>query len=231
MKRTSTIAAFMAAALLMGSGIVTGQSVFAAAAQHQTNTWSGGSVRAGGMSMANDELAKLLGMTTAELQKELASGKSLAAIAKAKGISAQKVTDLLVKDRKARLEDLLKSKKITQAQFNKMSQQLTNMAEKSVNGTMTGHAGGRAFAATDELAKLLGTTKTELQKELSAGKTLAAIAKAKGVAVQKVVDTLVKSKLTALDTQLKNKKITQTQYNTMKARLSAAAAAFVNGKK
>ena len=65
-----------------------------------------------------------------------------------------------------------------------------------------------------EIATLLGMTPDEIWAERVLGKTLADIAKEKGVDTQKLIDALVAGQKTRLDTLVTNSQMTQTQADT-----------------
>jgi hypothetical protein len=85
--------------------------------------------------------AAYLGLSESDLQTQLASGKSLADIAKAQGKSVDGLVTALLADEKKELDAAVAAGRITQAQADQMlanaKQRLTDM----VNGTMTGHWG------------------------------------------------------------------------------------------
>jgi hypothetical protein len=60
----------------------------------------------GPMSNHGDVIAKALGITTAELQTAMQSGKTIAQVAAAKGVSVQKVIDAFVADEKEEHPDM-----------------------------------------------------------------------------------------------------------------------------
>jgi hypothetical protein len=79
--------------------------------------------------------AKALGTTQADLLTQLRSGKSLAAVAKDKGIDVQKVVDALVAEAKQRIADAVKSGRLTQAQADQRLKNLTARITAKVNAT------------------------------------------------------------------------------------------------
>jgi hypothetical protein len=68
-----------------------------------------GARRGGGFNVHADTIAKALGITTAELQTELSSGKTVAQIASAKGVSLQTVIDAYVAEEMAEHPELTKA--------------------------------------------------------------------------------------------------------------------------
>jgi len=90
----------------------------------------------GGPGFGNlDAAAKALGMTADELRTALQGGKSLADVAKSKGVDPAKVVDALVAELKAHLDAEVKSGEHTQAQADEILAQAKTRIEAFVNGT------------------------------------------------------------------------------------------------
>jgi hypothetical protein len=68
-----------------------------------------------------------------------------------------------------------------------------------------------------------------LQSDLKAGKTIAEVAKAKGVSVQKVIDAMVAAMSTQIDSQVKAGRLTTEQATRLKANLEQMITDQVNG--
>jgi hypothetical protein len=79
--------------------------------------------------------AKALGMSESDLLTQLRSGKSLAAVAKDKGVDVQKVVDALVAEAKQRLAEAVKNGRLTQAQADQRLKDLTARITAKVNAT------------------------------------------------------------------------------------------------
>ena len=155
-----------------------------------------------GTVIASDAVAKVLGMTADELKTELQSGKSLADVAKAKGVDVEKVKATILEDYTAKEQAEVASGEHTQAEVDQKIADFKTRLDDIVNGVRPagvpggmrseeGHGKGghgpRGFmAAADAVAKVLGMTADELKTELQSGKSLADVAKAKGVDVEKV---------------------------------------------
>jgi uncharacterized protein YidB (DUF937 family) len=95
-------------------------------------------------------------------------------------------------------------------------------------GERGGERGAHARLDNAAIATLLGVTEADLKTAEQAGKSLAVIAGEKGVAVQTVVDLVTKQLTTNLDKQLADGKITQSEYDTQKAKLATIASEIVN---
>jgi hypothetical protein len=87
--------------------------------------------------------ATYLGVTEAELQTQLAAGKSLADVAKAKGKSVDGLVSALVADEKKELDAAVKAGRLTQAQADQMLANAKQRFTEMVNGTMPEHGLGR----------------------------------------------------------------------------------------
>jgi len=96
--------------------------------------WHGGPGRGGPDHAAElTAVAKALGMTETELQTQLKAGKSLAAIAKAKGVPLQTVIDAIVAQEKTELAAAVKAGRLTQAQADQMSKDVVARVTAEVN--------------------------------------------------------------------------------------------------
>ena len=90
-----------------------------------------------------DAAAQALGMTVEDLRRALAGGKSLATVAKEKGIDVAKVVDALIAQRKAHLDEHVASGKNTQAEADQVLADARTRIEAFVNGTAPlGRPGG-----------------------------------------------------------------------------------------
>jgi hypothetical protein len=102
-----------------------------------------GGPRGIGQGQALAAAAKALGMTESDLLTQLRAGKSLAAVAKAKGIDVQKVVDALVTEAKQRIADAVKSGRLTQAQADQRLKDLTARITAKVNATRPARPSGQ----------------------------------------------------------------------------------------
>lgn len=179
-----------------------------------------------------DAVATALGLTVDELRAELAAGKTIAAIATGKGVAVQTVIDAMVNDRKTKLAEELAAGTITQEQYDAKLADATEHANQHVNGVLPlrGPGGGGLGRNLDEIAGALGLTAVELKAELDAGKTIAAIAAEKKVAVQTLIDLQVSDWKARLDEELAAGTITQEQYDTRLAEAIEHATQHVNGE-
>jgi hypothetical protein len=183
-------------------------------------------------------VAKDLNMTPANLKTALRGGQSIAALAKSKNVDPQKIINDLVTDATTRIDAAASSGKITAAQATKMKATLTTAIGAFVNGTrvfrvpgVTGTAVLRPGAkpSLDIVAKDLNMTPADLKTALRGGQSIAALAKSKNVDPQKIINDLVTDATTRIDAAASSGKITAAQATKMKATLTTAIGAFVNG--
>ncbi|CAI6063310.1 SHOCT domain-containing protein [Cohnella sp. JJ-181] len=203
---------------------------------------AGGHHRGGGFRAGWDsaELAKLLGLTEDELKTQLKAGKTLADIASAQGVEAQKVQALIQSALTEQLDSRLADGKITQAQYDAQKATLADRAADAMTGAYSGKGGGKGghgggfggggrggfgidLKDNADIATLFGLTTDELSTQLRAGKSLSALAEAKGVSVDTVTAKVVTLLTAALDQRLADGRITQAQYDAQKAKLADQA--------
>jgi lambda repressor-like predicted transcriptional regulator len=78
-----------------------------------------GALGAGGPANGMSDIAKLLDMTLDQIWAERVQGKTLADLAKEKGVDTQKLVDALVASQKTRLDQAVTDNRVTQAQADK----------------------------------------------------------------------------------------------------------------
>jgi len=170
--------------------------------------------------------AKTLGLSTDELRTQLRDGKSLAEVAKAQGVDKQKLIDALVAAGEKRLDEAK-----------------ANLPDRVAEAVDAAHVpgeggfgrggrgpGGRGFdgAGLATAAKALGVSEDDLKSALRDGKTIAEVAKEKGVDAQKVIDALVAEAKTKTAAAVKEGKITQEQADKRLESLTERITGFVN---
>jgi len=186
--------------------------------------------------------AKAIGITEADLNTALSGGQTVAQVAKAHNVDVQTVIDALVADKKDEVAAALKAGTITQAQVDQQLANATQFVTDQVNGTgfgpgghgrdgMGGHGGPGGLDADDltAAAKALGMTEADLTTALDSGKTASAVAKEKGVDVQKVIDAISAADKAEFAAAVKAGTMTQAQADQMLANLTAHVTDEVNG--
>ena len=101
----------------------------------------------GGMMGGLDAAAKALNMTTADLMTALRSGKTLAAVAQEKGVSADAVKAAIIADAKAKIDAAQQAGKLTADQATQMKQRIDTEAANWDLSKSFGPSG--KFAAPD----------------------------------------------------------------------------------
>ena len=197
-----------------------------------------GGLRASHVEAVSDAsvVAGAIGITEAELNTALQGGQTIAAVAKAHNVDVQKVIDALVADGLSELAAEVKAGTLTQAQADAAKAEVTQRATDQVNGSFRGRdghggPGGHVEAVSDAsvAAKAIGITEAELDTALQGGQTIAAVAKAHNVDVQKVIDAVVADKLSELAAEVKAGTLTQAQADAQKATVTQFATDQVNG--
>ncbi len=187
----------------------------------------------GGHGPKLDAAAEAIGITADELRTELEAGKSIADIAKAKGVSVDVVIDALVADMKAHLAEEVASGEHTQEEADAKLAEFTTRVTEMVNtaglpAPKGGERGGRHGASLDTAATAIGITAEELRTELEAGKSIADVATAKGVSVDKVVDALVAEVKAHLDEEVASGEHTQEEADAKLAEATTRITEMVN---
>src|SRR5437773_1785644 len=89
--------------------------------------------------------------------------------------------------------------------------------------------GLRGGVSLEVVAKDLNMTAADVKKALQGGQSIAALARSKNVDPQTIINDLVTGAKTRIDAAVSSGKITAAQATKMKANLTAAITAFVNG--
>jgi hypothetical protein len=145
--------------------------------------------------------ASYLGVTEEQLRTEIASGKTLAEVAKAKGKSVDGLVDALVADAKTKIAAAVTAGRLSQAEADRLTASLEEHVTELVNSNVAPRIGPgrgfgfgfgheRLFGGLDAAASYLGMTEAQLRTELTSGRTLADVAKARGKSVDGLVDAL-----------------------------------------
>ncbi|RNB81461.1 hypothetical protein EDM59_22795 [Brevibacillus nitrificans] len=182
----------------------------------------------------NEELLTLLNLDAAKLSEELKAGKTLAQVAEAQGVDEDDVIALLVKQEEAKLAEAVKAGKLTQEQADKMTENSAERVKAMVENTHQDRGHGKmmfgfGFGKNEELLTLLKLDEAKFKEELTAGKSLAAIAEAQGVEKQEVIDLLVSKQEEQLAEAVKAGKLTQEEADKRSAEFATIAEKVVDG--
>ena len=196
-------------------------------------------------------VADVIGIDADALKAGLESGQTLAEIAVANGSTAQAVIDHLtariterLDQADARLDEAEADGKITAERAATVRAKLAETrsgagetAAELVNEGFDRRGGDRELfgelkervdAVGDQLAALLGIDEDQIEIELKAGKTLAAIATANDVEPQAVIDLLTGEAESMIDEALDEGEITQAEADELRAELLPMIGTFVN---
>jgi uncharacterized protein YidB (DUF937 family) len=159
--------------------------------------------------------AEKLGMTQSDLMTALQGGKTITALAQEKGVDPQTIADAYIAQLTTNLTQAVTNGQITQKQADYMVEQAKTQVTEQLNATWE-NMGPRGFHGemVDVLsvaADKLGMTQSDLQTELKSGKTIADIAKEKGVDPQTIIDACIANLTTKLNEAVANGTMTQAQ--------------------
>lgn len=211
-----------------------------------TSTTNGGSAGSGTHVGDLAVAATAIGISEADLRTALGGGQTIAAVAKAHGVDPTTVIAALVADDQSELAAAVTAGRITQAQADSQTAQITQRATDQVNGTFPGpglrgpgmggpgfggHGMGHREAVSDlsVVAKAIGISDADLTTALGGGQTIAAVAKAHNVAAATVIAALVADGQSELDAAVKAGTITQAQADSQATQLTQRATDQVNG--
>jgi cytidylate kinase len=196
----------------------------------------GGFMGAGPAAHAQDlqQTAAAIGISAAQLQTELAAGKTIAAVAKEHNIDPARVISTLVADENAEIDAAVAGGQLTQAQASQMKTETAQRVTDMVNGVEPSHGpggpgGGPQAEDQQVVAGVIGISASQLQTELSAGKTIAAVAKEHNVDVAKVIAAWVASENTEIDQRVSSGQLTAAEGVRMKAMTQQRITDEVNG--
>ncbi|MFD2613850.1 hypothetical protein [Paenibacillus gansuensis] len=164
----------------------------------------------------NEELLRALKTDEAGLKAQLKAGKSLAEIAQAKGVSRAELKDIMTRAFDQRL--------------NQKKQRFYANLDRIIDAKGGMFGGGKRMMRFDFTAAgtVLGMQESEVHEALRAGKTLAELAKEKGIDPQKLIDAQVKDMSEKVNEKVKSGKLTQTEADQLKAKLTEHITDMVN---
>jgi len=191
-----------------------------------------------------DAAASYLGVTEEQLRTEIASGKSLAEVAKAKGKPVDGLIDALVADAKTKIAAAVTAGRLSQGEADRLTASLEEHVTELVNSNIAPRVGPgrgfgfgfgfgfgheRLFGGLDAAASYLGITEAQLRKELMSGKTLADVAEAKGKSVDGLVDALTADAKKRLEDAVAAGRVTKADADAALAEMKQRVADRVNG--
>ena len=203
---------------------------------HGNRSWGGGM----GPGNIMTALASDLKLTTSTLQSDLKSGKTIAEIAAAQGVSTSSLISELESTLQSQLAQAQASGKISSAVESKMASRIDTQVTDFVNGTMPPmmHGGkpwgpgmGEHNNMMTALASDLKLTTSTLQSDLKSGKTIAEIASAQGVSTSSLISELESTLQSQLAQAQASGKISSAVESKMASRIDTQVNDFVNGTK
>jgi len=184
-----------------------------------------------------DAAAKALNLTTEQLLTKLSDGKTtIADVATQQKVDINTVIEAMTTADKARIGDIV-NQPWPKPGFGKGfgpgapmpggpgAPGVPGAAAVPGLGAGLGRLGG---VALDSVAKALGITTDQLKTDLAKGQSIADIAKAKNLDVDKVIQTLVDDASARLDQAVKDKHLTQEQADKLKSMLKPVITGLVN---
>ena len=184
--------------------------------------------------MANHtELLNLLKIDAETFKSELKSGKSLLTIAKDRGVSEKTLKSFMTKQMTERIDSGVKAGRLTADQAEKMKSGMEKRVSNMIKGE--GHMQkGMKFRQhkfnNSAVLKLLNIDQDTLRQEMKGGKTLAAIAKERGVSEQTLKETIMNQMQQRIDAGVKAGKISADKAETIKANMEQRVGDMINGK-
>ncbi|MCW2276888.1 DUF2680 domain-containing protein [Heliophilum fasciatum] len=190
------------------------------------------------------ELATILNIDATALQTELHSGKTLAEIAQAQGITKEDLIAKMVANVQTRLDQAVTDGKITAEQAATMKARMTERITASVDNKWEGKLGPRGDnfgnkrgggflgfggpAYMEQIAPIVNLTVDELRAELQAGKSLVQIAQAKGISADTLKAQVLEVAKKTIATQVEQGKLTQEKADLMLSNLPNHIDTFLN---
>ncbi|KRW92490.1 hypothetical protein SD51_03110 [Alicyclobacillus tengchongensis] len=184
--------------------------------------------------------AKDLNISTATLKNDLRSGKTLADIASAQGVSTSTLTSDLNASVQTQLKTEVTDGKISSAQETMLTSHLDTWISDWVNGKLPNHPArfhrvgwGARFALEGSListaAQDLNLSTSALESDLKAGKTLADVASAQDIAVSTLISDLESTIQSDLNAAVSQGKLTSSQETNIQSHLDSWITNWVNG--
>jgi lambda repressor-like predicted transcriptional regulator len=177
----------------------------------------------GGGQFISDSVLTLLGLDKDALNEKLAAGSTLAEIAEEQGVKTDELKAALT-------AAFAERSSADEEQFTANLDKLIN-SDQLDQGRDHGKGHGLGFGHnSDTVATALSLTEDELQTELQAGKTIAAIAEDKGISTDTVIRSLETAINAQIDQAVTDGKLTQEEAAAKKENTAEQAQSIVNGE-
>jgi hypothetical protein len=172
--------------------------------------------------IVSQEVLDLLKLDKAAFNAKIKAGSTLAKIAEEQGISRDSLKSAMTAAFNKKLEE---QKQDFTANLDKIID--SDLQANKLEGRDGGFRVGLDFT---EAAKVLGLSAAQVKEQLRADKSLADLAKEKGVDVQKLIDAQKASITSSINQAVKDGKLTQAQADKQLADVANFADKIVNGK-
>ena len=186
-------------------------------------------------------VASTIGIDLATLKAELGADKSIATIAQANGVAAQTVINVLAAKSQSQIDAAIAAGKISAEDASAWQTKMSERAAYFVNNTSEfmakakdgrkgkGHKGKGGKAKYSEIAQLIGIDVEMLYMKLKAGKSIADVATANGLAPQKIIDALMVDMQAKLDAMVAAGKLNSDEAAEKASAMKEQITAWVNG--
>jgi plasmid maintenance system antidote protein VapI len=145
-----------------------------------------------------EEAAEILGLQTDKVRQSLKDGKSLLDLAKEQGLSEADFTSRLLAVRNSKVDEALKSGKITKEKADKVKAKMQEHISFMINSRnlqelhskdqkKSSQHEERRMMSPEKLAAIIGIPEDKLVEQLKAGKSITEIAEAQGMTKQQLV--------------------------------------------
>ncbi len=173
--------------------------------------------------------AKTIGISPADLLKEMKGGHSIADVATAHKVDPQKVIDAIVSGADAKIQQAVTAGKISSTEGANLEKLVAKVTPKIVNATPKQLAHRKLIrGAIDVSAKTIGVTPQAIRQAIVSGQSVAQVATAHGVSPTTVVNALVSAGNARIDKAVANHHLSAARATKLKARLPKAAQRFVD---
>ncbi|MFC5648704.1 hypothetical protein ACFPYJ_06100 [Paenibacillus solisilvae] len=175
--------------------------------------------------LVGQEVLTLLKLDQETLRQKLKEGQTLAQIAEGQGVTRDQL-------KKALTESFAKRQDEKKQRFTSNLDRIVDMKFQPHQGEGKGPRGGYIIGKRSDmsaLAKQLNMSSDELKQALASGKTLADLAKEKGVDVQKLIAIQKKVMVERINQAVKDGKLTREQGDKQIAKADKFAENIVNG--
>ncbi|RKP53046.1 hypothetical protein D7Z26_15025 [Cohnella endophytica] len=175
-----------------------------------------------GGKFVGQEVLDLLKLDQAGLDEKIKAGSTLAQIAEQQGVTREQLKSAMTAAYNKQLEE----------RKQEYADNLDKMIDSKPTDNQKWGRGGSFGAPTDFTAAgtLLGLSADEVKTQLKAGKSLADLAKEKGVEAQKLIDAQAAAITSSINQAVKDGKLTQAQADNQLKNVADIAAKIVNGK-